>query len=231
MIKWLKKIGFTMPRKNKNEWITDIVLIDIINFSRLEAKHQLEIINFLTKSYSKMIEKMLQTSNMSLSDFILGYISTGDGFYCILNPKLNGYGTILGLSFNYFSEQISKKFSYFEGLRIAIHTGKIYQFIDILGNKNYIGDGLNDCARYLEIKDYKISTIMVSDTAYESLKTFLNRYKNFNKLLMDREFKYSSPYIFEDKHGNKKEGRLVWLRKAGIINPPNINFNSMMTRT
>ncbi len=230
MLKWLKKYRVCMLGKNNNEWTTDIVLIDIINFSKLEAKHQLEIINFLTKSYTMMIEKMLETSNMSLNNLILGYISTGDGFYCILNPKLKGYGTILGLSFNYFSEHIAKKYSYFEGLRIAVHTGKIYEFIDILGNKNYIGDGLNDCSRYLEIKDYKISTIMVSDTAYESLKAFLDRYKNFNALLMEREFKYSSPYIFEDKHGNKKEGRLVWLRKAGIINPPNANFNSMLRR-
>ncbi|WP_373036611.1 hypothetical protein [Sulfurimonas sp.] len=220
-----------MTRKKNSEWTTDIVLIDIINFSKLEVKYQLEIINFLTKTYTNMIEKMLESSKMPLSSLILGYISTGDGFYCILNPKLKGYGTILGLSFNYMSEYISKKYSYFQGIRIAVHTGKIYEFIDILGHKNYIGDGLNDCARYLEIKDYTISTIMVSDTAYESLKVFLDRYKNFNSLLIEREFKYSSPYIFEDKHGNKKEGRLVWLRKAGIINPPNTNFNSMLIRT
>ncbi|MFT7005446.1 MAG: hypothetical protein ACJAWW_002821 [Sulfurimonas sp.] len=217
-----------MPQKNKNEWTTDIVLIDIVNFSKLQAKYQLEIINFLTKSYKKMIEKMLQTSNMALNNLILGYISTGDGFYCILNPKLRGYGTILGLSFNYFSEHISKKYPYFEGLRIAVHTGKIYEFIDILGHKNYIGDGLNDCSRYMQLKDFSISTIVVSDTAYESLRAFLDRYKNFNTLLIEREFKYSSAYTFEDKHGNKKEGRNVWLRKAGIINPPNTNFNSML---
>ncbi|WP_294963948.1 hypothetical protein [Sulfurimonas sp.] len=219
-----------MSTNNKNAWTTDIVLIDIINFSKLEAEQQLEIINFLTKSYTKVIEKMINKSNMSLNDLILGYISTGDGFYCILNPKLRGYGTILGLNFSYISELIAKKYSYFEGLKIAVHTGKVYQFIDILGHKNYIGDGLNDCARFVQIKGYTISTIMVSDTAYESLKTFLNKYKIFNTLLMEREFKYSSPYTFEDKHAKKKEGRLVWLRKAGIINPPNTNLNSILRR-
>ncbi|WP_321778945.1 hypothetical protein [Sulfurimonas sp.] len=217
-----------MPNKHTNEWTTDIILIDIINFSKLKVASQLEIINFLTLSYKKMIKKMLKNSNMQLSNLILGYISTGDGFYCILNPKLKGYGTILGLSFNYFSEHIGKKFSYFEGLRIAIHTGEIYEFIDILGHKNYIGDGLNDCARYLEIKDYTISTIMVSNIAYDNLKIFLDKNQKFNTLLLKSEFKYSSPYIFHDKHGSKKEGRLVWLRKAGIITPPDINFNSML---
>ncbi len=217
-----------MLNKHTKEWTTDIILIDIINFSKLKVASQLEIINFLTLSYKKMINKMLKNSNMQLRDLILGYISTGDGFYCILNPKLKGYGTILGLSFNYFSEQIGKKFSYFEGLRIAIHTGKIYEFIDILGNKNYIGNGLNDCARYLELKNYTISTIMVSEIAYAYLKVFLNQHKKFNTLLIKSEFKYSAPYIFKDKHENKREGRLVWLRKAAIITPPDMNFNSML---
>ena len=46
-----------MSIKKNSEWITDIILIDIINFSKLSANQQLEIINFLTKSYSNMIVK------------------------------------------------------------------------------------------------------------------------------------------------------------------------------
>lgn len=217
-----------MSIKKNSEWITDIILIDIINFSKLSANQQLEIINFLTKSYSNMIVKMLANSNMKLEKLILGFVSTGDGFFCILNPRLKGYGAILGLSFNHFSEHISKKYPYFEGIRIAVHTGEVHEFQDILGHKNYIGDGLNDCARYLELKEYTISTVMISDMAYNSLKKFLELYKDFHTLLVEREFKHSREYTFEDKHGKKKKGYLVWLRKAGIINPPNINFNSMI---
>lgn len=217
-----------MTPETKKDIYTDIVLIDIINFSKLTDLQQLEIINFLTKSYKKMIEKMLQNSNMTLSKLIYGYISTGDGFYCILNPRLKGYGAILGISFNHFSDQISKKFPYFEGVRIAVHTGKISRFIDILGNQNFIGHGLNDCARFLEFKNFTISTVMVSSTAFESLKGFLQRHKDFNALLIEREFKHSETYIFHDKHGGEKRGCLVWLRKSGIITPPNINFNSLM---
>lgn len=217
-----------MSIKKNSEWITDIILIDIINFSKLSANQQLEIINFLTKSYSNMIVKMLANSNMKLEKLILGFVSTGDGFFCILNPRLKGYGAILGLSFNHFSEHISKKYPYFEGIRIAVHTGEVHEFQDILGHKNYIGDGLNDCARYLELKEYTISTVMISDMAYDSLKKFLELYKDFHTLLVEREFKHSREYTFEDKHGKKKKGYLVWLRKAGIINPPNINFNSMI---
>lgn len=217
-----------MTQETRNEIYTDIVLIDIINFSKLSDIQQLEIINFLTKSYKKMIEKMLLNSNMTLSKLIQGYISTGDGFYCILHPRLKGYGAILGISFNHFSDQIAKKFPYFEGVRIAVHTGKINQFIDILGNQNYIGHGLNDCARFLEFKNFTISTVMISSTAFEALKGFLKRHEDFHALLIEREFKHSETYIFQDKHGNEKRGCLVWLRKSGIITPPNIYFNSIM---
>lgn len=208
--------------------ITDIVLIDIINFSQLSSAQQLEIVVFLTKSFKKMIEKMLVNSNTPLSKFIIGYVSTGDGFYCILNPRLKGFGPILGLSFNHFSEHISKKYSYFEGIRIAAHTGEVNEFEDILGSKNFIGDGLNDCARYLEIKSFAISTVMVSDIAYENLKKFLVLHKDFNALLTKRELKKSTVQHFKDKHGFEKRGCLIWLRKSGIINPPNINYNSII---
>ena len=206
------------------EITADIVLIDIINFSKLDSRQQLEIISFLTRSYRKVIEKMLSHSDIVLETFIMGFIPTGDGFYCILNPKYKGYGVILGLSFNHFSDQIAKMFPYFHGIRIAVHTGGVNQFRDILGHKNFIGDGLNDCARYLEIKDFTISTVMVSDTAYENLKKFLSNRKDYEDLLHKREFKHSKPYIFKDKHGITKQGYLVWMRKSGIITPPKYKF-------
>jgi len=214
--------------KKAKALITDIVLIDIINFSQLSSSQQLEIVVFLTKSFKKMIEKMLLHSNIPLSKFIIGYVSTGDGFYCILNPRLKGFGPILGLSFNHFSEHISKKYSYFQGIRIAAHTGEVNEFEDILGSRNFIGDGLNDCARYLEIKNFTISTVMVSDIAYANLEKFLALHKDFNALLAQHEFRKSTPECFKDKHGYEKQGRLIWLRKSGIINPPNINYNSII---
>ena len=218
-----------MMRTQRREFFTDIVLVDIINFSKLTDLQQLEIINFLSSSYKKMIEKMLLNSNLTLSKLMLGFISTGDGFFCILNPKLKGYGTILGLSFNHFSDQIAKKFPYFEGVRIGVHTGNVHPFKDILGHENYIGNGLNDCSRYLEFKNFTISTVMVSESAFESLKGFLQRHEDFATLLSEREFKHSKTYTFYDKHGKEKKGCLVWLRKSGIINPPNKYFNSLIS--
>ncbi len=217
-----------MTKNDKIDILTDIVLIDIINFSKLQSAQQLEIITYLTKSFTKMINKMLSNSNMTLPKLILGFISTGDGFFCILNPNLKGYGTILGLSFNHFSDYIAERYPYFEGIKVAVHCGRVSEFQDILGNKNYIGDGLNDCARYLEIKNYTISTVVISSAALTSLKRFLRLNNDFSILLSQREFKRSNIYTFHDKHGKEKKGCLVWLRKAGIINPPNIKFNSIL---
>ena len=136
-----------MAKAPSRDYNTDIVLVDIISFTKLSPHQQLELIEYLTMTFTRMLEKLLSNSEMKLSQLVLGFISTGDGFYCILNPRMKGFGTILGLSFNHFSELISAKLPYFKGIRIAVHTGHLYEFTDILGHKNYIGDGLNHCAR------------------------------------------------------------------------------------
>lgn len=209
-----------MQKQNEKKYTVDIILVDIIGFSKLNIHQQLEIIDYLTKCYSKMIDKMLLSSGLNLKDIIHGYIPTGDGFYCILNPKLIGYGSLLALSFNHISEYISNKFNYFQGVKIAVHTGEIYQFKDILGHKNYIGHGLNDCSRYLETKNYTVPTVMISQEAYNHLKEFLIKHRDYEVLLMQMQFKYSDAHTFKDKHDNTKIGYLIWLRKTGIINPP-----------
>lgn len=199
---------------------TDIVLIDIIDFSLLGMDEQLEIISYLSLSYKKMIQKMLKSSGIPMNKMLQGIIPTGDGFYCILHPELRGFGPILGLSFIHFSDFIAKDFPYFRGIRVAVHTGKIHRFEDILGHENFVGDGLNECARYVEIKNLIISTVIISDKAFESLNEFLHRYPDFEELLQKCEFRHSSMHSFQDKHRIERHGYLIWMRKGGIIPPP-----------
>jgi hypothetical protein len=187
-----------------------------------------EIITFLTRSYRKMIETLLEKSEMTLQKLVLGFISTGDGFFCVLNPRLKGFGLILGLSFSHFSEIIAERYPYFRGIRIAVHTGEVYQFTDILGHTNFVGDGLNDCSRYIELKEYVISTVVASVEAYNAFDKFLKLYEDFFLLLLERQFKHSNMYTFYDKHGKIRRAYLVWMRKGGIIKLPHINFNSLM---
>ncbi|WP_294892753.1 MULTISPECIES: hypothetical protein [unclassified Sulfuricurvum] len=201
---------------------TDIVLIDIIDFSRLSMTQQLEIISYLSLTYKKMIQKMLKSSNIPMKRMLQGIIPTGDGFYCILHPDLRGFGPILGLSFLHFSDYIAKEYPYFKGIRVAVHTGEIYRFEDILGHDNYVGDGLNECARYIEIKNLIISTVIISDNAYRSLDEFLKRYPDFHTLLNQCEFRHSSLHTFFDKHKIERHGYLIWMHKGGIIPPPKL---------
>jgi len=201
---------------------TDIVLVDIIDFSLLPMNEQLEIISYLSLTYKKMIFKMLKASAIPMDKMLLGIIPTGDGFYCILHPSLRGFGPILGLSFIHFSDFITKEYAYFKGIRVAVHTGNVHQFEDILGHENFIGDGLNECARYVAIKNLVASTVIISDKAYDSLQEFLNIHKDYHTLLEKCEFRRSSLHTFQDKHNIDHSGYLIWMRQGGIIPPPQL---------
>lgn len=205
---------------------TDIVLIDIIDFSRLNMDEQLEIITYLSVTYKKMILKMSRASGIPLEKMVQGIIPTGDGFYCILHPGLRGFGPILGLSFIHFSDLIAKEYPYFRGIRVAVHTGKVHRFEDILENQNFVGHGLNECARYIELKNLIISTVVVSDAAYDALNDFLLIHPDFHDLLKRCEFRHSSLHSFRDKHNIERHGYLIWMRKGAIIPPPKPDWMS-----
>lgn len=210
---------------------TDIVLIDIIDFSRLEMSKQLELITFLSQSYKKMIHKMLENSGIPLEKMLQGIIPTGDGFYCILHSSLKGFGSILGLSFIHFSDFISKEYPYFQGIRVAVHTGKVHRFEDILGHNNFVGDGLNECARYVQIKNLVTNTVFISDSAFDSLQTFLDEHEDFSQLLKKCEFRHSALHTFHDKHEIARHGYLIWMRQGGIIPPPKEDWLTSKRRT
>ncbi|MDD2780314.1 hypothetical protein [Sulfuricurvum sp.] len=204
---------------------TDIVLIDIIDFSRLSMDEQLELISYLSLTYKKMIQKMLTSSDIPMAKMLQGIIPTGDGFYCILHPSLKGFGPILGLSLIHFSDFIANEYPYFKGIRVAVHTGKVHRFEDILGHENFVGDGLNECARYIEIKNLIISTVIISDRAYTTLQEFLMHHNDFRLLLEKCDFRHSSLHTFQDKHNITRNGYLIWMRHGGIIPPPKISFS------
>jgi hypothetical protein len=202
--------------------LSDIVLVDIIGFSKLSLERQLEIISYISKSYKKLINKMLANSDLTLEAFLSGIIPTGDGFFCVLNPAYKGFGAILALSFSHLSDLIAHKYPYFKGIRIAVHSGEVNRFTDILGQDNYVGYGLNECQRYISSQEDHPGTVIISDKAYSALEGFLIRHRDFHRLLLLREFKYSTPFIFTDKHHYQYTGYLIWMRQGGIINPPSL---------
>ncbi len=205
--------------------LSDIVLVDIIGFSKLNIDQQYEIITYISKSYKRLIKKMLKNSELTLETFLSGIIPTGDGFFCVLNPTYKGFGAILALSFSHLSELISNKYAYFRGIRIAVHTGEVSHFSDILDQDNFVGYGLNECQRYIVSQEHHASAVIISEAAYGALEHFLFLHKDFHRLLILREFKHSAPYVFTDKHHNRYSGYLIWMRQGGIINPPSLTPN------
>src|SRR5205085_11119302 len=107
-----------------------------------------------------------------------GFISTGDGFYVILNPDMQGHGVLLGLSLrNYLLWMSSNMNDLYRGVRVAINHGEVLPFIDMNGCKNYVGDGLNDCSLLLEahkgdgkefVNDFcgDLNYVVASESAY-----------------------------------------------------------------
>ncbi len=147
------------------------------------------------------------------------------GFSCHSSQEQLSIITYLTKS---YIKMLSTLLHNFSGIKVAVHTGEVYPFTDILGHTNYIGDGLNDCARYLQLKNVTAEALITSVDAFEAFVKFLSLHQDFEELMEQRELKRSSLHEFEDKHGKIKSAYLVWLRHSGIINPPNINFNSLL---
>ncbi|WP_294923978.1 hypothetical protein [Sulfuricurvum sp.] len=97
----------------------------------------------------------------------------------------------------------------------------MHQFEDILGHENFVGDGLNECARYIEIKNLIISTVIISDSAFTAFQQFLRQYPDFERPLEQCEFHHSSIHTFQDKHNITRNGYLIWMRKRGKYLLPN----------
>jgi hypothetical protein len=75
--------------------------------------------------------------------------------YVLINPQICGYGILLRLSIrNYLLWMSSQVLNgLYKGVRAGVHMGTVLSFGDVNGCRNYVGSGLNDCARLLSIKD------------------------------------------------------------------------------
>lgn len=208
---------------------TDIILIDIIGYSKLNNKQQFETVNIMTLFFKKAINLIVSKSSITKEEALLGFIATGDGFFMILSPKLKGFGVIFGLSLKNLSKNIQKKIPYFEGIKVAVHTGYVMPFKDILGHQNFLGDGLNHCARYLEYKNpdiykykiFKTGYVIVSKASYEEFGKFLSENRRLKEFLYTYFGFQSSNWIkFQDKHKNVHYGLYVLTEKEVVITPP-----------
>ena len=212
---------------SKQEIDTDIILIDIISFSTFNNTQQFYFIKYFTNFFKKIIDTILSKSKTRKKnkDDILGFIPTGDGFFIILSPELKGYGLILALSLKNVTSKLYEKFDYFQGVKIAVNNGIALKFKDILGHPNFIGDGLNNCARYLSYKSKDIEEyfsdgyVIISESTWKEFKRFLLNDEQMRRLIMKLGLNASEKIEFSDKHNYIHKGYVVWTNEEIIIAP------------
>jgi hypothetical protein len=222
------------------EITTDIILIDVVGYSLLSNEEQLETVEVINTQLSKQIHFMAEYTNLRKEEVVLGFIPTGDGIYVLINPQICGDGILLGLSIrNYLLWMSSEVLNgLYKGIRVGIHMGTVLSFKDVNGCMNYVGSGLNDCARLLSVKDEDAIAfcghtdyVIASESAYFWFRKLFNG-EEAEEFLSTIRFKVSAQFQITDKHMKVHNAHLIDAFKYMTIPPPNfIRPRKRMTDT
>lgn len=204
--------------------MTDVVLMDIVGFSKLSNTQQYTLITDFSTLFRKTLSIMAGSN--SVSDFVLGVIPTGDGFYTILDPSQKGFGAIYAL----FLKNVAKKlfvYDFYNGVKVAAHTGYLIPFVGVDNTKNFIGNGMNQCARFLEFdaKEYigevpREGYVVISSEARHSLEILLEKNSVLARKVEALEVYLGEEVAFKDKHSKKYKGFFLASEKDAIITFP-----------
>jgi hypothetical protein len=160
--------------------ITDIILFDIVNYSLLSDEDQWKTIHSMSQKIEEFLPILCGQSFLKIEEVILGFVPTGDGAFLILDHKFAGYGLFTAISLRTSLLQLkSQTNNLFSGLRVAINFGAVLPIEDLTRKTNFVGSGLNDCARLFcvgkediekqkHIKDQNY--IIISDSAFQQFK-------------------------------------------------------------
>ncbi|SRR6266404_4218693 len=213
----------------KFEITTDIILIDVVKYSLLANEEQLRAVEVIQFDLTKQIHFMAELTNLRNSEVVLGFVSTGDGLYVVVNPQICGYGIPLGFSIRNYLLWLSshQKDALYPGIRVAIHMGKCLSFTDVNGSRNYIGDGPNDCARLLSVRDDEAirfcgdTNYVVASEAACGWFHELFQSQESERFLSTMKFKMSKQFHIVDKHKKIHRAHLVDGFRGAFIQPPN----------
>jgi hypothetical protein len=211
------------------EITTDIILIDVVGYSLLSNEEQLHVVEIINTQLSTQIHFMAEYMNLRKEEVVLGFVPTGDGMYVLLNPQLCGYGVLLGLSIRNYLLWMSTEVlnGLYKGVRAGTHMGTVISFRDVNGCANYVGSGLNDCARLLSVKDEDAMTfcghtdyVVASESAYFWFRKLFNG-KEAEEFLSTMRFKISAQIQIIDKHMKVHNAYLIDAFKHMTVPPPN----------
>jgi len=209
--------------------MTDIILFDIVGYSLLSDKDQYLTIYFMNQKLKEILQLLCGQSFLKTEEVILGFAPTGDGAYVILNHTVAGYGMFMAIALRTTLLQLQNQTNnLFSGLRVAVHFGTAAPIEDLTNKTNYVGSGLNDCARLLSVGKEIIKAqwhvkdenyIIISTPAYSLFKEKYSGKDNedFLKII---KFEIGDEIVFKDKH--QKEHRAFFIESCRLvaITPP-----------
>jgi hypothetical protein len=215
---------------NYEELITDIILIDIIGFSKLDNHQQLGTVMKLGESLKGTLASLTDLASREVSEIVRGFIPTGDGTYVVLQPEFAGFGIFLSLGLrNALIEPPKRRTPQSLRVRIAAHTGVAIPFTDLTGKENFVGDGLNDTARLLSlppnIQDVVTAFagddnfVIASIAAIEQHGKVHGWEPQFYEAV---QFRKSETQRFKDKHGREHAFHVVECARSAVFAPPRV---------
>lgn len=197
---------------------TEIVLLDVIGFSSLSSRTQHKIVTLLTRKAKEAFSVVDSPARLSAAAVAYGFIPSGDGFFIVLNPIMRGYGTLLAAGLRaalLMAREQSNRL--FQGVRISVNYGDAIPFEDIVGTTNFVGSGLNDCARIIEVPCAvarkfllaDLNTIVVSRSAHHAFHTSLFSSGPMAAWLKRLRYRESEEVAHRDEKGKLHHVRFI----------------------
>ncbi len=197
---------------------SDIILADLVGFSKMSDDGQHYAITEVSKRVVPLLAQLGKESFGKEVSLALGWIPTGDGFYLLMHPAASGCGVFVTMCLRHFLvTQIAKSVG-ITGVRFGVHHGIAIPFDDVTGHKNFIGSGLNNCARLgafdadsmARIKGFypDDNWVIVSDSA---MAWFHSAYPQaeYQSFLDSSGWRQSYRFQSDDKHGKRHPYYLV----------------------
>ena len=211
-------------------YTTAVILFDIIDYSKLSDEAQYQTIRLLSGSLRTHLDLLSCQSHLTAQELLLGIIPTGDGLYLLIREHYADFGVLLALSLRTQVLVVREQSGgLFAGLRTCVHVGKVIAVSDIGGGDNFVGRGLNDCARYCSYKPgaAQLAEVGCADgnwviASAAALARFEAAFAFADAMAYRESIAYAAgtPFTFEDKHGQAHAGCLVEATRYMQGRPP-----------
>ena len=206
---------------------TDVILLDVIEYTLLPNDKQYQALYYLNRIIGTITSLLDMRTVLHGDSVIRRAIPNGDGCYFVLEPRIAGYGPLLALflrNFLLFNNRFLNQL--FKGVRTSVHHGAIIP-IEFLGAENFVGEGLNVCARlqgkavhararafYADNENY----VICSEQAWQAFHELFPPDKpEVQAYLRKIQFSQSREFAIRDKHRHLPGYRARFIDCAKVI--------------